>query len=143
MKRATLGFTLIELMIVVVIVGILAAVALPSFQQQLRQGRRSEATSELGRLQMAQERWRADRASYGTLAQIGGVATLPSGYYTIAVATPGGNCANGTAAGAANSFSITATAAGAQASDTQCATLTVTSLCGVVTKTATGGGRCW
>ena len=81
MKRQG-GFTLIELMIVLVIVGILAAVALPSFRDQIRKSRRADAIAELGRLQLAQERWRADRASYGTLANIGGTATMAGGYYT-------------------------------------------------------------
>lgn len=137
------GFTLIELVVTIAIVGILAAIAIPAYTDSLRKGRRAEASSELGNLQMGQERWRADRAAYGTLANVGGVTPLPSGYYTLAVSTPGGNCANGTAASSANSFSITATAAGAQASDTRCATMTLTSLCGVVTKTSTGGGVCW
>jgi type IV pilus assembly protein PilE len=137
------GFTLIELMVVVAIVAILAAIAIPSYNEQVRKSRRAEAASELARLHMAQERWRADRPTYGTLAQIGGVATMPNGYYTISVATPGGNCASGVAASNANSFSITATAAGAQLSDTRCATMTLTSLCGTVTKTSTGGGQCW
>lgn len=140
----TRGFTLIELMITIAIVAIIATIAIPSYTDQVRKGRRAEAVSELGRLQMAQERWRADRSAYGTLAQIGGVSPLPSGYYSIAVSTPGGNCGSGTAASSANSFAITATAAGAQAADSTCATLTLTSLCGVVSKTSTGGGtNCW
>lgn len=138
------GFTLIELVIVIAIVGILAAIAVPAYQEQARKGRRAEATSELGRLQMALERWRADRATYTTtLSDVGGTSPLPSGYYTIALGTPGGNCANGTAASTANSFSITATKAGAQASDSACATFVLTSLCGVTSKTSTGGGTCW
>lgn len=142
--RAQRGFTLIELVIVIAILGIIAAIAVPAYNDQVRKGRRAEATSALGTLQLAQERWRADRATYGTLAQVGGVSPLPSGYYTIAVSTPGGNCANGTAASNANSFAITATAAGVQASDTKCATMTLTSLCGVVTRTSTpAGNTCW
>lgn len=137
------GFTLIELMVVLAVAGILLAIAVPAYNGQIRKSRRAEATSELGRLQLAQERWRADRATYGTLANIGGVSPIPSGYYTIAVTTPSGNCANGTAASSANSFTLTATAAGEQATDTGCATMVLTSLCGVVSKTSTGGDRCW
>lgn len=142
--KSNRGFTLIELMVVVAIVGILASIALPAYLQYVREGRRGEAIGELGRLQLAQERWRADHANYGTLAQIGGVATLPSGYYTISAGTPGGSCANGTGASNANSFVLTATAAGAQAADTGCATIVLTSLCGAISKTSTGGGSsCW
>ncbi len=138
------GFTLIELMIVIAVVGILAAIAIPSYSSYVIKGRRTDAKAELGKLQMAQEGRRANFSTYGTLAQIGGVTPLPSGYYSIAISTPGGNCSTGAAASSANSFALTATAIGAQASDTQCATLTLTSLCGTVSKTSTGGGTtCW
>jgi len=146
MQRAR-GFTLIELMIAVAVIGILAAIAIPSYNEQIRRGRRAEAHAELGRLQLAQERWRADRSAYASNAQlsnIGGVATLPSGYYTIALSTPSGNCANDTAASAANSYTITATAAGNQAGDSRCATIVLTSLCGVISKSSTpAGNQCW
>jgi len=137
------GFTLIELMIVVAVIGILAAIAVPAFNEQLRKSRRSEAMEELSDLQLRQERWRADHATYGSLADIGGSSPLASGNYTVAVSTPGGNCATGVAASSANSFAITATATGAQANDTKCATMTLTSLCGVVSRTSTAAGDCW
>ena len=137
------GFTLIELMVVVAVIGILLTIAIPAYSESVRKSRRAEAASELGKLQMAQERWRADHASYGTLANIGGVASLANGYYTVAVSTPAGNCPSTVAATAANSYAITATAAGVQAVDTKCATMTLTSMCGTITKTSTGGGKCW
>lgn len=143
MKR-TQGFTLIELMVVVAIVAILAAIAIPAYTDQVRKGRRSEAISELSRLQMGQERWRADHSAYGTLNEAGGSSPLPSGYYTIAASAPSGTCASGTVASNANSFAFTATAAGAQFSDARCATLKLTSLCSVVSKTSTpSGNTCW
>lgn len=45
--RAPGGFTLIEVMLVVVLIGILAAIALPSYQEQVRQARRAEVSAVL------------------------------------------------------------------------------------------------
>jgi prepilin-type N-terminal cleavage/methylation domain-containing protein len=63
LRRRTHGFTFIELMIAVVIVGALAAVALPSFLDQIRKSRRAEAISTLATLQQAQERFRSNNAT--------------------------------------------------------------------------------
>jgi prepilin-type N-terminal cleavage/methylation domain-containing protein len=48
MKRTQKGFTLVELMIVVVILGILAAIAIPAFIKYIRQSKTSEAKENLG-----------------------------------------------------------------------------------------------
>jgi type IV pilus assembly protein PilE len=142
------GFTLIELLIVVAIVAILAAIAMPAFNEQMRKSRRGDAYQALSDLQLRQERWRSNNAAYATtLAQLGVTnAMLPSGYYQLALVAPSGNCATaGTPASTtANSYQITATASGAQASDTKCATLSLASRCGVITKSSTpAGNTCW
>lgn len=104
------GFTLIELMIVVVVVGILAAIALPSFISAVRKSRRADAQSVLSEMAIRQEKLRANGPSYSsTPADVG---APPAGsnilnYYTI------------TTAGTPSAYSVTATPTGGQANDTQ------------------------
>ena len=123
------GFTLIELMITVAVVAILAAIALPSYQEQVRKSRRSEAISTLGELQLRQERWRANHPGYGTLAQITGSSSFNDAqpHYTFAVGD------NPTA----TSYTLTATpkAGSAQAGD-RCGVYTFSNTAGVMSKTA-------
>jgi type IV pilus assembly protein PilE len=58
------GFTLIEMMIALVVVGLLAMVAMPSLMDAIRKSRRGEAFAALSAIQQAQERWRGSNASY-------------------------------------------------------------------------------
>ena len=110
--RRTHGFTLIEMVVVVAIIAILASIAVPAYTDQIRKGRRAEAMNGLEAMAQRQERWRANNPTYGTAAQI--VAST-SDYYTFAVTV-----------NTANAWTMTATAAGAQATDTRCATMTLT-----------------
>jgi prepilin-type N-terminal cleavage/methylation domain-containing protein len=58
------GFTLIELMIVVAIIGILAAIAIPNFMNYQCKARQSEAKSNLGAIRVAQETYMAENNTY-------------------------------------------------------------------------------
>lgn len=86
------GFTLIEMMIAVAILGLVASLAYPSFMGSIRKGRRAEAFAALSAVQQAQERWRANNATYsGNLsaappAGLGIPATTGGGLYTISLA---------------------------------------------------------
>lgn len=116
------GFTLIEMMIVVVLVAILAGVALPSLLEAIRKNRRSEAISAINAVQQAQERWRSSNASYASdltsaaPAGLGIPATTSSGYYTLSLGSV-----------TATGYTITATANSGttQANDGDCAQLRV------------------
>jgi type IV pilus assembly protein PilE len=75
--RAQRGFTLIELMVAVAIVGILAAIAYPSYTQYVRRGKIVEALSELATLRVRLEQYYQDNRHYGSSATSCGAA-MPS-----------------------------------------------------------------
>lgn len=64
MRTTHAGFTLIELMIVIVIVGILAAVAVPSYSDYVQRGKITEATTNLGTLRVRMEQFFQDNRTY-------------------------------------------------------------------------------
>jgi type IV pilus assembly protein PilE len=116
MGRSVRGFTLIELVIVLVVVAILAAVAFPGYQNQMRASRRAEAREALMRIQAAQERWRSSNVAYaGTLAALSQPATSADGNYALAVT-----------GASATGYTATATAQAKQAADSVCGAITVT-----------------
>ncbi|MCR4346804.1 MAG: prepilin-type N-terminal cleavage/methylation domain-containing protein [Sulfuricaulis sp.] len=80
------GFTLIELMIVVVIIGILATIAYPSYRNFTTQARRSDAQIALTRVAAQQEKFFSDCTTYaGTLV---GTRDCATGILGLAAATP-------------------------------------------------------
>ncbi|AQA20171.1 hypothetical protein BST95_06395 [Halioglobus japonicus] len=91
-RRAEQGFTLIEVMIVVVIVGILLAVALPSYQEALQKGRRADGKAFLTEAANRQEQYMLDRSTYTTtLSELGLGTQSDEGHYTVTASA----CASG------------------------------------------------
>jgi type IV pilus assembly protein PilA len=70
-KRFGRGFTLIELMIVVAIIGILAAIAIPNFVKFQCRSKQSEAKTNLKAMFVAQEAYRGEFDSYANIAATG------------------------------------------------------------------------
>lgn len=114
-NKATAGFTLIEVMIVVVIVAILAAIALPSYQNYIQKSRRVDARETLMRIATLQERHFFQNSKYSEVEADFGGTTSPEGWYKIDI-----KCSDSCAG-----YTVTATATGAQVKDTQCKVFTV------------------
>lgn len=77
MKRITKGFTLVELMITVAIIGILASIALPAYQDYVTRGKLAEAYSHLSSLELRIEQYYQDNRSYdGSKANGCGIADV-------------------------------------------------------------------
>jgi len=128
--NSSYGFTLIELMIVVAIVGILAAIAYPSYTSHILKTRRTAAQACLSELGQFMERYYTTNMSYSS-------ATLPStqcrsdltNFYTLSFTT---------GQPTATTYAIQAVPAGAQSNDT-CGTLSLTQT-GAKSPTTAG---CW
>lgn len=117
MKHSNRGFTLIEMMIVVAIIGILAAIAYPSYDEYVKRGNRTEGQAFLSDVAARQERYFSQNNAYITdvanIAKLGVTANSPTGKYSIVLAGGGGG------------YTLTANN---QFSDAKCATLTLNAL---------------
>ena len=130
------AFTLIELMITVAIIGILAAIALPSYQDSVRKSRRADVKGVLLGLANAMERRFTETNSY-LGAAVGPANTGTPSIYTIPAETTTYYTVTISAANA-SSYTLSAAPKGAQTSDT-CGTLTLDNT-GVKGPTTAG---CW
>src|SRR5688572_27547456 len=82
------GFTLIELMITVVVIGILAAVAYPSYQDYVKRGKRSDAQQFMSEVALRQGQYILDARGYTDKMGAGGLNMSRSGYTCDDTTTP-------------------------------------------------------
>jgi len=75
------GFTLIELLIVILVIAVLAAIAISSYQEQVRKSRRAAAYNDVATVQLQLERWRAENPCYGQSGANGCSTFTASGTY--------------------------------------------------------------
>jgi type IV pilus assembly protein PilE len=131
------GVTLLELMAVVTVIGILGAIAIPSYRQYVMRAQRTEAKSALLRLQTNQERFYLTNRTYsGDPAVLGFAGNITErGTYALVIAGAG-----------ANGYTATATprAGGAidMTADAQCTSFSLTAT-GIRTATGSDAARCW
>lgn len=152
-KTGTAGFTLIELMVAVAIVGILATIAATSYQSYVMRSRRTDARNVLLDLAGREEKifstlnvYSQSPADlgYGTLTSFpaGGIAVSNGGtpYYNVIAVTPDTG-----QPGVTNSYLITATpiAGTQQAGDTTCTSLSVNQLGQQTATPAPNAATCW
>lgn len=153
-KKTSSGFTLIELMIVVVIIAVIAAFAIPSYQDSIRKSKRADAKTAISQAAARMEQLYLDRKAYtDDLTDLGlpqatsagaaaGEVDSPEGYYRLtAVAPPwGAACFPNTCWG------IIATAIDAeQLKDTQCRVFALSSRGEKVSMDSGGvnSANCW
>ena len=138
------GFTLIELMIVVAIIGILAAIGYPSYTESVAKSRRGNAQAEMLALSSALERYYTQNNHYSNAAVAGADTGAPAAtlytidaevtpFYTITISAVGN-------ADTAQTYTLTAAPAGSMVGD-RCDTMTLNSA-GVKTAAA-GQVNCW
>jgi type IV pilus assembly protein PilE len=111
------GFGLIESLIALLVAGLLAAIALPSFRAHQLKSHRADATQALQQLQLQQEQYRERHGRYAqSLQQLQGSPTLdsPRGHYRISLTVSG-----------PDAYAAVASAQGAQTRDSDCTTVSL------------------
>ncbi|MDU0356082.1 type IV pilin protein [Paraglaciecola aquimarina] len=109
--HSPIGMTLIELLFVIAIVGLLAALAMPSYQTQVLKSRRGDGINQLLRLKLQQESYRSVHPTYASTEDL----ELPrSDYFTFSISDE-----------SATTYTLIAKAKGGQVNDKACKLLSI------------------
>jgi type IV pilus assembly protein PilE len=155
-----MGFTLVELMLVMLGIAVLAAVAVPAGQRQIRKSRRAEAVTFMSQVQQAQERYRANRTTYAdrfivVSGGLTGVGASTDANATTSYTTSGGYYVLGLSGVGASGYTVFATGQGGQDTDSSCGYMQMTLAGGNITynsgvnsgtlngATSAANTRCW
>lgn len=135
-ERKVTGFSMIELMIVLVIIAILAAIAIPSYRQYVLRSHRTDATRAMQDLASRQENYFFSNNRYpSTMSSINASSSVAGTYFSVAIPSA-----------SSTDYAITATAQGAQAKDIACTTFRL-NRAGQRTSTSSSGANttatCW
>jgi type IV pilus assembly protein PilE len=136
------GFTLVELMVVILIAAILAAIAIPGYTSQIRHSRRTEARNALLDAAAREERFYATNNYYTLASSDLGYGPGPwpvsvgSNYYSLNVTCTGGQ-------NPCSDYTFTATAINTQAQDAACTALTLTSVGSQGSTGTAAATTCW
>lgn len=133
-----LGFSLIELMIVVAVIGLLSAIALPSYSQYIKRGKRAEARSEVLKAGGWLERYYTENNRYSDTT----ASTVNAAFTSRFSAVPSTGAANYNISltVAASSFTVTAAPTGSMSGD-DCGSYTLTNT-GSIASTANNPSKC-
>jgi type IV pilus assembly protein PilE len=130
MKRHHSGITLVELLIVVTIVGILAAVAVPAYRNQTLRANRVEAKTALQQATQVLEKCFTRLRSYAACSAQIATGNTPGRLYNIAIEAT------------ATTYTLSAAAINGQTADSVCGTLTINQT-GARTPAAPDPNKCW
>jgi type IV pilus assembly protein PilE len=112
------GVTLLELMVILVVIAILTAIAIPTYDTFVQRTRRSEAREALADLAARQEQFFLDNKTYAASAgDLGRATTTANGYFVMSIPSA-----------STTAYTLTASAQGTQTKDTGCTAITLTSL---------------
>lgn len=145
MKTRAAGFTLIELMVAVAIIGILSAIAMPAYNNYVKNSKRSQAKAVMLNLSMNEERYYTNNNAYYPASGVAWTAAPtaePQGWPNFAGTNMSSRTYDLSVVNTTTTYTITATPSNGF-SDTQCGALTLDST-GTKTNNGTAGkSPCW